>query len=160
MGRSDVQLADTLKELERGVTELLWMEVAAKLSGRPVVVDWRPPALRGCRAMAFKDWRDPERAVFQINPELGDLEKFRSFLHECAHVKCDWSVMTIREEWQEALPQSWRWTNKAAHDKRYDAPKRESRADVQRNEWLAYAQEHAKGETVRDYLLALLSLRG
>ena len=62
----------------------LIQKAAANLSGKVVIVRFRPPVLAGAHGMALVD-RATKRAYIDIIPGLGEAALLRCLTHEAAH---------------------------------------------------------------------------
>jgi hypothetical protein len=62
----------------------LWQSAAQAVSGQPVAVRWAVPAILGADGTAGLD--ESGKPVITIRPGLKRRERWRVFLHECAHV--------------------------------------------------------------------------
>ena len=117
-------------------TEKLLIEVAARLSGRPVIAvrvqepPWNNMSGACWKTMGFK-------AVIDVNP--GARDPLRTYLHEVAHLKFDWPAMDPTDLWK-AEPGSLKQTDEARAQLR--ALPREGKADMLAHTWLRYAIEN------------------
>jgi hypothetical protein len=117
------------------ITQNLLIQVAAHLSGRPVVaVRLQEPCWNNASGACFKTM--DFKAVIDLNPGA---DVFFTFLHECAHLKFDWPAMTPSDYWK-AEPGSIRRSDEVR--KGLNALPREDKANVQAGLWSRYSIEN------------------
>ena len=133
------------------INQKLLNDVARHLSGRPAVaVRLQPPAWDGAGACCWKT--HGEGAIIDVDP--GTLDFLHAFLHEVAHLRYDFSVMTPTDVWK-SIPGSLKMTSNPGTNER------ENKAEKQAQIWEKYAAEntwkyYSANSSLEKKLLALL----
>jgi hypothetical protein len=113
-------------------TDKLLIEVAAHLSGRPVIaVRVQEPVWSNMSGACYKTMGF--KAIIDLNPGARDVLK--SYLHEVAHLKLDWPAMTPSNYWK-AEPGSLKIANETRSKLR--ALPREDEADC----WMFFSADN------------------
>ncbi len=114
------------------INQKLLNDVARHLSGRPAVaVRLQPPAWDGAGACCWKT--HGEGAIIDVDP--GTLDFLHAFLHEVAHLRYDFSVMTPTDVWK-SIPGSLKMTSNPGTNEL------ENKAEKQAQIWEKYAAEN------------------
>jgi hypothetical protein len=119
------------------VTQKLLIEVAAHLSGRPVIsVRLQEPVWNNMSGACYKTM--DFKAIIDLNPGASNVLK--SFLHEIAHLKFDWPAMTPSDYWK--LEPGSRNLDKAIKDLQ-NVKSMENRTETQAGLWARFSIENA-----------------
>jgi len=114
----------------------LFKQVAKHLTGRDVMFRWQEPVWNNTSGAAYKSLSGD--AIIDVNPGASD--PVYTFLHECAHVRLDFSQMAPSAYWRcepgsQITPEAERAELRALP--------REDRADQLAKIWLDYSKRYA-----------------
>lgn len=141
--------------VEAAWLEVLYTRAAVKLTGRPVILEWRKPIIPGARGCTVKRSED---LVVMIAPDLDPDQKLETFLHELAHCLLHESGLIDEKNYQD-LPEErekrgYRYPDWVFEARARAHEKREMEARDQVKHWLFIAGSGS----VKDKLLRLLEV--
>jgi len=115
----------------------LFEALAPKLAGRPVLIRWQAPYLTNFVGYAMNQ---NGKAIIDIDPNLIDEETYRVFLHECAHIKFHFALLSGQNEAHKApKSETLNYYGQVLHDQNPI----ETEADKQVEKWKEYGEENA-----------------